>query len=152
MEVFNNIPIHMNVMVIFFSILPFIVLQSIYYAKNKRYKLHLISQGFVLILTILVLVYFEVMIRIDGGFFEFSKESNVSHDFLVKFLFFHIALSLIAAILWITLFFKSMVLYKAGEIESLKNSNHRRNGKITFLFLLLSCITGIFIYLFLFIF
>lgn len=152
MEIFQNIPIHMNVMVIFFTILPFIVLVSIYYAKNKKYKLHLTSQGFVLILTILVLAYFEVMIRIDGGFFEFSKQSSMSLDFLIKYLIFHIGVSLIAAVLWIRLFFKSMVLYKAGEIENLKNSNHKRDGKITFLFLLLSCVTGIFLYLFLFIF
>lgn len=152
MEVFNNIPLHMNVMVIFFSILPFIVLVSIHYAKNKKYKLHLISQGFVLILTVLVLLFFEVMIRIDGGFFEFAKQSSMSHDFLIKYLFFHIALSLIAAFLWIRLFINSMIMYRAGKLESLKNSNHRRNGKITFLFLLLSCVTGIFLYLFLFIF
>ncbi|PLY10882.1 MAG: hypothetical protein C0626_04415 [Arcobacter sp.] len=152
MEVFNNIPLHMNVMVIFFSILPFVVLLSINYARNKKYKLHLISQGFVLILTLLVLAYFEVMIRIDGGFFEFAKQSNMSHDFLVKYLFFHIALSIIAAILWIRLFFNSMSVYRAGKIDSLKNSKHKRDGKITFLFLLLSCVTGVFLYLFLFIF
>lgn len=152
MEIFNNIPIHMNVMVIFFAIVPFIVLQSIYFAKNKKYKMHFISQGFVLILTILVLIYFEVMIRVDGGFFEFAKQSNLSHDFLLKFLLFHITISLLAAILWIRLFIKSMILYRAGKLEELKTSNHRRNGKITFSFLLLSCITGIFVYLFLFIF
>ncbi|RXJ79621.1 DUF420 domain-containing protein [Arcobacter sp. F2176] len=148
----NNIPLHMNVMVIFFSILPFLVMASIYFAKNKQYKLHFYSQGFILVLTVFVLVFFEIMIRIDGGFFEFAKQSNLPHGFLVGYLIFHIIIALIAAVLWIRLFIKSMSLYQNGKIEEIKTSNHIREGKITFVFLLLSCITGVFVYLFLFIF
>ena len=148
----NNIPLHMNVMVIFFSILPFLVMTSIYFAKNKQYKLHFYSQGFILVLTVFVLVFFEIMIRIDGGFFEFAKQSNLPHGFLVGYLIFHIIIALIAAVLWIRLFIKSMNLYQKGKIAQIKASNHMREGKITFIFLLLSCITGVFVYLFLFIF
>lgn len=148
----NNIPVHMNVMLIFFSTLPFFVMGSIYFAKNKQYKLHFYSQGFILVLTVLVLVFFEIMIRVDGGFFEFAKQSNMSHNFLVGYLIFHIIIALIAAILWIKLFIKSMILYQNGKITEIKASNHMREGKITFIFLLLSCITGVFVYLFLFIF
>ena len=142
----------MNVMVIFFSILPFLVMASIYFAKNKQYKLHFYSQGFILVLTVFVLVFFEIMIRIDGGFFEFAKQSNLPHGFLVGYLIFHIIIALIAAVLWIRLFIKSMNLYQKGKIAQIKASKHMRDGKITFVFLLLSCITGVFVYLFLFIF
>ena len=152
MEDLNNIPLHMNVMVIFFSVLPFLVMASIYFAKNKQYKLHFYSQGFILVLTVLVLVFFEIMIRIDGGFFEFAKQSDMPHGFLVGYLIFHIIIALVTAILWIRLFIKSMSLYQNGKIEEIKASNHIREGKISFVFLLLSCITGIFVYLFLFIF
>ncbi|WP_375725279.1 DUF420 domain-containing protein [Arcobacter sp. KX21116] len=148
----NIIPLHMNVMLVFFSVLPFLVMGSIFLAKNKQYKLHFYSQGFILVLTILVLVFFEIMIRIDGGFFEFAKQSNMPHGFLVGYLIFHIIIALIAAVLWIRLFIKSMGLYQRGKIEEIKASTHMREGKITFVFLLLSCITGVFVYLFLFIF
>ena len=152
MHSFFNAPLHMNVMVVFFTILPIILWKSISFAKNRKYKLHFISQGFILILTILVLSYFEIMIRVDSGFFEFIKKSSISHDFLTKYLLFHIIISSVSAILWITLFFKSMNMYRAGKMEELKSSKHKRIGITTFVFLLLSCITGVFVYLFLFIF
>jgi len=152
MENINNIPLHMNVMVVFFAILPFFVLLGVYFAKKHKYKLHFISQGFTLIITTLVLLYFEVMIRLDGGFFEFAKQSSMSHEFLVKYLIFHVIIALITAVLWIMLFLKSMILYQSGKIEEIKKSNHKKMGMITFAFLVLSCVTGIFLYLFLFIF
>lgn len=152
MDSFFNVPLHMNVMVIFFTILPIILWKSISFAKNRNYKLHFISQGVILILTILVLSYFEIMIRVDGGFFEFIKQSRISHDFLTKYLILHIIISIVSGILWITLFFKSMNKYRDGKMEELKSSKHKKIGVITFLFLLLSCITGVFVYLFLFIF
>jgi putative membrane protein len=152
METFNKIPLHMNVMVVFFSVLPFLVLLGISFAKKQKYKLHFISQGFVIVISVLVLLYFEIMIRLDGGFFEFAKQSSMSHDFLVKYLIFHVSIALIATILWIMIFVKSMILYQSGKLEEIKQSNHKKMGIITFVFLLLSCVTGIFLYLFLFIF
>lgn len=143
---------HMNVMVVFFSLLPFALFYSISYARKKEYKKHFISQSFILGIALVVLVYFEIMIRIDGGFFEFSKHSNMSEEFLIKYLIFHIAIALIAAILWIGLFIKTYMKYKNGKLEQIVNSSHKTWGKISALFITLSCITGVFVYLFLFIF
>ncbi len=147
-----NIPMHMHVMVIYFSILPFLLFYSISLAKKKKYKKHFLSQASLLSITLVVLVYFEIMIRIDGGFFEFAKQSSFEHGFLVKYLIFHIAIALVAAVLWIGLFIKSYIIYKNNQLELLKSSNHKKIGMITALFIFLSCITGVFVYLFLFIF
>lgn len=149
---FSNIPMHMNIMVIYFTLLPFVLFYSISLAKKRKYKAHFISQFFILSLTLVVLLYFEIMIRIDGGFFEFAKQSSFDHDFLVKYLIFHITIALIAAILWLRLFIKSYLLYKNNQLELLKSSSHKKMGIITSIFLFLSCLTGVFVYLFLFIF
>lgn len=149
---FSTIPMHMNIMVIFFGILPLFLFYSISLAKKKKYKAHFLSQSILLATTLVVLVYFEVMIRLDGGFFEFAKQSSMDHDFLIQYLIFHIAIALIAAVLWIRLFIKSYLLYKNGDLEKIKSSNHKKMGIITSIFLLLSCLTGVFVYLFLFIF
>lgn len=148
----SNIPIHMSIMVVFFGLLPLFLFYSISLARKKMYKAHFISQSILLSLTLIVLVYFEIMIRLDGGFFEFAKQSNMDHDFLVNYLIFHILIALIAAILWIRLFIKSYLLYKNGKIEEIKSSSHKKMGKIASLFIFLSCITGVFVYLFLFVF
>ena len=147
-----NIPTHMHIMVIYFTILPFLLFYSINLAKKRKYKKHFLSQAFLLSFTLIVLVYFEIMIRIDGGFFEFAKQSSFEHSFLVKYLIFHIAIALVAAVLWVTLFIKSYIVYKNNQLELLKSSNHKKMGIITAIFLFLSCLTGVFVYLFLFIF
>ena len=149
-EFLSTIPMHMNLMVIYFFLLPFFLILSISFAKQKKYKLHFISQTFLLSFSFLVIIYFEIMIRLEGGFFEFIKDSTLSHTFLVTYLIVHILISITALILWIRLFVKSYKMYKIKKFEEFKSSNHKKMGKITFIFLFLSCITGVLLYFFLF--
>jgi len=142
-------PFYLDLATVYFAILPFLLAFSIFLAVKKRYKQHFISQAIILGTTLIIVVIFEIGVRISGGFLEYSKYSNVSFDFMLVFLIIHILIAIAAVGGWIFLFISS---YKAYKNNSLDGNKHKKIGKAIFTALTISSIMGIFIYLFLFVF
>ncbi len=134
---------------VYFAILPFLLAWSIFFAVKKEYKKHFVSQALILGITLIIVVIFEIGIRISGGFLEYSKASNVSYDFMLVFLTIHILIAIAAIAGWLFLFISSIKQYKNNTFDANK---HKKIGKAIFIALTISSIMGIFIYLFLFVF
>lgn len=145
----TNAPFYLDLATVYFAILPFLLAFSIYLAIKRKYKKHFISQAIILSFTLLIVVIFEIGIRISGGFLEYSKYSNLSFDFMLVFLIVHILIAIAAVGGWLFLFISS---YKAYKSNSLNGGKHKKIGKWIFTALTISCIMGVFIYLFLFVF
>lgn len=143
----TSAPFYLDFATVYFAILPFLLAFSIYLATKKEYKKHFISQAIILGVTLVVVVIFEIGVRIDGGFLEYSKNSNISYDFLLTFLIIHILIAIFAVGGWLYLFIST---YKAYKNNSLDTKKHKKIGKAIFIALTISSIMGIFIYLFLF--
>lgn len=150
LEVFYNAPMYMTVFSIYIFFLPFFFLFSILLAKKKKIKLHFISQTFLLGLTLIFVLYFEIMIRIYGGFSEFAKESLLEYDFLIMFLIFHIIISSCSLGGWIYLYISSIKAFNKKNPESFNKMKHKKIGIAIFFALIVSSITGLFMYFFLF--
>lgn len=142
----------MDVVTIYFALLPFLLAFSIKYAINKEFKKHFISQSFILATTLIIVLIFEVGVRLTGGFLEYAKTSSISYDFLVLFLIIHIIIAILAVAGWLYLFINSYKQYKNNGFESFNQSNHKKIAKAIFISITLSSIMGICIYLFLFVF
>lgn len=145
-------PLYMDFVTIYFAIFPILMAFSVFLAIKRRFKQHFISQAILLLITITITTIFEIGLRISGGFLEYSKQSDVSYDFMLTFLVIHIVIAVISLIAWIYLFVTSYIAYKANNIDTIINSNHKKMGKLIFLGLSISSLMGVFIYLFLFIF
>ena len=145
----TNAPFYLDLVTVYFAILPFLLAFSIFLAVKKEYKKHFISQAIILFVTLLIVVFFEIGVRISGGFLEYSKYSDVPFDFMVIFLAIHIQIAIIAIAGWIYLFVSSYKNYKNNLLQTTK---HKRVGKAIFVALTISSIMGICIYLFLFVF
>jgi putative membrane protein len=142
-------PFYLDLATIYFAILPFLLAFSIFYAVKKEYKKHFISQAVILSITLVIVVIFEIGIRISGGFVEYSKYSNISYDFMLIFLIIHILIAIAAVGGWLFLFISSYKQYKRNELNV---KQHKKIGKAIFSALTISSIMGICIYLFLFVF
>lgn len=142
-------PFYLDLATVYFAILPFLLAFSIFFAVKKEYKKHFISQAVILGVTLLIVVIFEIGIRISGGFIEYSKYSNISYDFMLVFLIIHIIIAIAAVGGWIFLFISS---YKQYKTKTLNTKQHKKIGKAIFIALSISSIMGVFIYLFLFVF
>lgn len=145
-------PIYMDVMALYFAILPFLFAFTIYLAIKKKYKLHFQTQTILLALSLLIILYFEVSARIFGGFMMYAQHSTLSFEFLVVYLVIHIILATASLGGWVYLYIVSFKAYKNNKLEDIINSKHKKIGKAIFLSMSLSSYMGVLLYLFLFVF
>ncbi|WP_294884831.1 MULTISPECIES: DUF420 domain-containing protein [unclassified Sulfurimonas] len=137
-------PFFMDLVTLIVSLLPFLVAVAIYFAKDKRYKIHAYLQIAIFAFSVIVLFYFEYGVRVIGGFDTFMQNSGVSHNYAFIVLIFHIVISVITLIIW------STAIFAAKKLIMLKR--HKNMGLITFTGVSLTSLTGIWVYFLMFIF
>ena len=142
-------PLYLDITTVYFTSLPFLLAISIYFAIKKEFEKHFLSQAIILGLTLIIVVIFEICIRVSGGFLEYSKYSNISFEFMLVFLTIHILIAIAAVGGWLFLFISSYKDYKNNSFDGKK---HKKIGKAIFVALTISSIMGICIYTFLFVF
>ena len=150
LAIFNNAPGYMTVFTIYMFFLPFFFLFTIFLARAKKIKLHFISQSFLLGITLLFILYFEIMVRIYGGFLDFVNSSFVPYSLLLGFLIFHIILASSSLGGWIYLYISSLKAINKKATNSFNKTKHKKIGITIFIAMTISSITGVFIYVFLF--
>lgn len=139
----------MDMVTLYFAILPFLLGLSIRQAVIGNITLHFRSQIAILFLTIVMVIIFELGVRISGGFIEYIKFSSISYDFFIMYLAVHIFVALMSVGGWIYLIITSYKTYTKLGREGMKQ--HRRMGKWIFASLTLTALMGCSIYLFLFV-
>jgi len=142
-------PLYMDVITLYFALLPFMLGVGIFYAIKGNQDLHYKIQLGTFILTLLVVVIFEVGVRLSGGFSEFMQDSNANHFWMVIFLIIHIFIAIVSVIVWSALIYGAVKHYKLDH-EYLP-VYHKKIGKLVFLGLSATSIMGVMIYFFLFI-
>jgi len=140
---------YMDVVTLYFALLPFLLAFSIRQAVVGNITLHYKSQMVILGLTVVMVLIFEIGVRLGGGFVEYVKMSSVSYDFLLLFLAVHILIALLAVGGWIYLIITSYQTYVQEGKEGM--GKHRRMGRWIFGALTLTSVMGCSIYLFLFV-
>lgn len=136
-------PFFMDFVTIIVAFLPFLVAGAISFARNKHYKVHSYFQIFIFAFSVIVLFYFEYGVRVGGGFDSFMKDSHVSHDYALFVLIFHILISLVTLLFWGAAIFMAKKLLQLGK--------HRKVGFLTFAGVVLTSLTGIWVYFLMFV-
>ncbi|MDP3301133.1 MAG: DUF420 domain-containing protein [Sulfuricurvum sp.] len=139
----------MDMVTLYFAILPFLLGLSIRQAIIGNITLHFRSQIAILFLTLVMVIIFELGVRISGGFIEYIKFSSISYDFFLMYLAVHIFVALMSVGGWIYLIITSYKTYSKFGKDGMKQ--HRRMGKWIFASLALTSLMGCSIYLFLFV-
>ena len=136
-------PFFMDFVTLIVALLPFLMMGAIYFAKIKNYNLHKIAQYTLFIVSLIVVAYFEMGVRLGGGFDYFMEGSGVGHSYALIVLVFHIIIAVLTLFVWI------MALTRAQRY--LRENKHKQMGKITFVGIVLTSLTGIWVYLLLFV-
>ena len=136
-------PFFMDFVTLIVALLPLLVAAAISLAKAKHYKLHALAQIFIFAFATIVLVYFEVGVRVGGGFNGFMDGSSVSHNYAFFVLILHILISIITLLIW------GISLIRVKRF--LKTGVHKLLGKISFIGIVLTSLSGIWVYLILFV-
>jgi putative membrane protein len=143
-------PLFMDIVTIYFAILPILLFLAIRLAIKKRYKEHTKAQFSIFIISLIVILIFEIGVRVVGGFDVFLKESSVSNDYFITYLIIHIIIALVSVIGWVITMIKSYIAYKKDGFNSVYFKTHSKYSKLLFIGLTLTAYSGIGIYLMLF--
>lgn len=141
--------IYMDIVTLYFAVLPLLLAGSIYLAIRGNYRYHYQSQFFLLALTVIMVLIFEIGVRLSGGFVLYAPQSSWSYEFLLIFLLIHILIALLAVGGWIYLIVSSYKSYVNNTLTD--NRRHRRMGRWIYTALTITSIMGCSIYLFLFV-
>jgi putative membrane protein len=144
-------PFFMDLVTLIVSVLPLLVGIAISFVKKENYTLHGRLQTLIFIISVLIVGYFEYGVRLGGGYEAFVKETHVSHDYLFIVLVIHIIISVLTLGTWISTLLKARKDYERG-LPGPYSRSHRKAGLRTFAGIVLTSLTGIWVYLLLFVF
>ena len=148
----TSAPFYMDSVTLIVALLPLLLLVSIQFAKNGKTKLHLFSQLFIFVLSVLIIFYFEYGVRVGGGFDVFLKGSKVSHNYALTVLIVHIIIATIMLFVWSKTVISGLINYSKGNLPGKKSNEHKKNGIRAFIWISLTSLTGIWVYMLLFMF
>lgn len=142
----ESAPLYLEIVGLYFALLPLFMTLSIVLAVKKYKKLHLLSQLFLYLFTLLMVVVFEVGMRLDGGFLAYIDESS---SYFIPFVLF-LALHIIIATLFIILWSYQLILSIKSYRMKMPMPRHKEIGKWIVISMVISTLMGGAIYLFLF--
>jgi len=146
----THAPLYMDEVTTIVALLPFLVMFAISFAKKGMYNIHAIMQIIIYIVGILFVGYFEYGVRVQGGFEELLKESTLDHNFMYIFLAFHVFIAIISTIYW-TITIAHGVKNFTNMMEIGFRKKHRSLVKKAYLGIVLTSLTGVMLYMFLFV-
>ena len=140
--------LYMDIITLYFGILPILMASAIYLAIKKKYKLHYKMQLSIFAITLVVVAIFEVGVRVSGGFSAFMEHSNANYTYMLMFLVVHVLVAILSVVLYSTLIYSStqQYIFKKEPFAP----NHKKMGQVVFFGMTLTSIMGILIYYFLF--
>lgn len=138
----TSAPFFMDLATTIVAFLPFLMMiaTSLIVLRNKA---HSIAQVVLFIVSVVVLIYFEIGVKVGGGFEMFTEESSVSHDYAHIVLIAHILVALFTMFIW------AFTLITAKK--HVRERKHPNMGKITLFGVILTSISGIWVYMLLFV-
>lgn len=139
-------PLFMDIVSLIVLFLPFLLYGIIYLAKIGKYELHASLQKALFVISLLVLGFFEVGVRMVGGFAAFMQESGVEHTYATVVMVFHIFISVSTIIIWITTLFRAKKLLQTNNAKK-----HKKFGYLTFFGVIMVVLTGAWVYMLLFV-
>ena len=144
-------PLFMDIVSVIVLLLPFLIFGAISLAKKKNYSAHESVQKLLFVVSVIVVGFFELGVRMEGGYKSLMEGSSVSHDYLLYVLIFHIIISVITLILWIKTLYLAKRYKKESTLPGSYAQAHKKDGLRTFIGIILTMLTGAWVYALLFV-
>ena len=144
-------PFFMDVVTLIVAALPLLVYVAITFARKGMPKLHMIAQNVIFLVSLVVIAYFEVGVRVGGGFDAFISKTSVSPTFALVVLIVHIMIAVATLFYWSRTIIAANLEYRKKELPGKYSLGHRLLAiKATF-GIILTSLSGIWVYLLLFV-
>lgn len=144
-------PFFMDFVMVMVALLPFLVFGAILFAKNKNYTLHALTHQIIFVVAVIVVGYFEYGVRVGGGYEGFMKNSTVAHDYAMYVLIFHIIVAVVGFGIWVSTLINAKKASKQHLLPGIDSTSHKKAGIRAFVGIVLTAVTGIWVYVLLFV-
>ncbi len=145
-------PFFMDFVTLIVAFLPLLVGIAISFAKRENYSLHAVSQTLIFIISLIVVGYFEYGVRLGGGYDAFMEGSSVSHAYAFWVLIIHIIIAVVTLGAWVSTLWSARADTGRKTLPGFNSNVHKKAGIRTFTGIVLTSLTGIWVYFLLFVF
>ena len=145
-------PLFMDIVSVIVFLLPFLIFGAISLAKKGNYRAHESVQKLLFVVSVIVVGFFEYGVRMEGGYKNLMEGTSVSHDYLLFVLIFHIIISVITLFLWVMTLSSARRYKRQSTLPGLYSKPHKKDGMRTFMGIILTMLTGAWVYTLLFVF
>ena len=147
----TDAPFFMDFVTLIVAFLPMLIYFSILFARKKMFTLHALTQNILYIFSVIVVGYFEYGVRLGGGFDAFLKGSDTPYTYALIVLILHIIIATLTLVYWSITLFRANYHYTKKMLPGLKSYQHRGLAFKSYLGIIFTSFTGIWVYILLFI-
>jgi len=144
-------PWFMDSVTLIVALLPLLVYGVILIARRGYYRLHALLQNFLFVVSVLVVGYFEYGVRSGGGFDAFMSGSSVDYNYAFVVLVVHIIIATLTLLHWIKLVVLANITMRCGTLPGSASRDHKVLARKTFTGITFTSLSGIWVYLLLFV-
>jgi putative membrane protein len=144
-------PFFMDVVTLIVAILPLLVYSGILLARKKMFKVHAFIQNVIFLVSVIVLGYFEGGVRSSGGFDAFIIGSGVSHTYASVVMLVHIFIATATLFYWVQTLYTANRDFRKKMLPGRSSNRHKILALKTFLGIIFTSFSGIWVYLLLFV-
>lgn len=144
-------PLFMDIVTVIVALLPFLMWSIVILAKKERYVTHGRLQYILFWISVVVVAYFEYGVRHVGGFDAFMQESATPHTYALWVLIVHIAIAAVTLGIWIHTLMRAKKDRRMSVLPGMYSSDHKRAGIRTFIGVVLTSVSGLWVYYLLFV-
>ena len=144
-------PFFMDFVTIVVALLPFLVWFGVSLIRKGYYALHTFYQIFIFLTSVIVVGWFEYGVRVGGGFSSFIEGNPRSVGFMMTVLVIHIVISTATTIYWAKTLWQAYRHYQDGSLPGGFSVRHIARAKLTLIGIFLTALTGVWVYLLLFV-
>ena len=145
-------PFFMDFVTLVVAVLPLLVYGAILLARKRMYMLHTVAQNIIFLTALVVIFYFELGVRVGGGFDAFMSESHVDYTYAFIVLVLHILIAIVMLFYWSVTIVNGNINFLKGKLPGLASRSHRLSAFKAYLAIIFTSFSGIWVYLLLFVF
>ncbi|MEN8304565.1 MAG: DUF420 domain-containing protein [Campylobacterota bacterium] len=144
-------PFFMDFVTLIVAFLPVLVYGAILLARKKMFMAHTVVQNIIFVVSVIVVTYFEIGVRVGGGFDAFMSGSSVEYTYAFVVLILHIIIAVATLFYWIRTIFSGNYEFVKGLLPGPASMSHREIAIKTFIGIIFTSFSGIWVYLLLFV-
>ncbi|NKQ41284.1 MAG: DUF420 domain-containing protein [Sulfurovum sp.] len=144
-------PFFMDMVTLIVAGLPLLILLGVKLLHKEHYALHIFYQAFLFLVTVIVVIWFEIGVKNVGGFTHLIDGSMATMAIKRIILISHIAISVVATIYWGKVIVQAYINYRNGSLPGGFTLKHARQMHLVLLGIALTALSGIAVYIMLFV-